>query len=193
MAKDEIFISPIDLNIELGKVEIPYVPTVRVATPVFNSENKKIGIIILNVYFDKFLKLLPKDAFIQTKEDNLVYFKPDGSIEFDKSTYGMSGTEGEIAISKYNYIHYREAEYLAGNTFFIGIHHNHRLLHTIINRIILLASSFFFIFLLMILFVTYLYIRKFNNLIEAHRAIIFALATLAEWRDRGVPPASVCG
>lgn len=112
-----------------------------------------------------------------------MYFKPDGSIEFKESTYDMSKPEGDIIISKYEYIHYIEAEYLTGNSFFIGLYHDHQPLHAATTKIILLSSSFFFLFLLLISSCIYINIRRFKNLIESQKAIIYALAALAEWRD----------
>jgi len=46
----EIFASPLDLNVEYGKVEEPYKPTIRVGTPVFDTRGNKAGIILLNYY-----------------------------------------------------------------------------------------------------------------------------------------------
>lgn len=48
LEKGEYYISPLDLNIEGSKVVVPYEPTLRLSTPVFNAENKKIGIVIIN-------------------------------------------------------------------------------------------------------------------------------------------------
>jgi PAS domain S-box-containing protein len=45
----EIFISPLDLNIENGGVESPYKPMLRVATPVTDRAGNRRGILILNV------------------------------------------------------------------------------------------------------------------------------------------------
>ena len=44
----EVFVSPLDLNIEHGKVEIPPKPMIRFATPLFNSEGEKRGMVIIN-------------------------------------------------------------------------------------------------------------------------------------------------
>jgi signal transduction histidine kinase len=44
----EIFVSPFDLNVERGQIEQPLKPMIRFATPVFDSEGKKRGIIILS-------------------------------------------------------------------------------------------------------------------------------------------------
>ncbi len=46
--RGEVFVSPLDLNIENGKIELPYKPTIRFATPVYNSYGKKIGVVVLN-------------------------------------------------------------------------------------------------------------------------------------------------
>jgi len=48
--KGQCYVSPMDLNIEWGKIEIPHRPVVRVATPVFNSTGKKQGIVIINIF-----------------------------------------------------------------------------------------------------------------------------------------------
>lgn len=44
----EIFISPLDLNIENGKIEQPIKPMLRVATPVYDKNGIKQGIILFN-------------------------------------------------------------------------------------------------------------------------------------------------
>jgi diguanylate cyclase (GGDEF)-like protein/PAS domain S-box-containing protein len=48
LARDEVFVSPFDLNIEGGKLERPLKPMIRFATPVFDSQGQKRGIIIFN-------------------------------------------------------------------------------------------------------------------------------------------------
>ena len=45
----EVYLSPIDLNIENSKIEIPYRPTIRLGTPIFDHENRKIGVAVLNI------------------------------------------------------------------------------------------------------------------------------------------------
>ena len=46
--KNEIFISPLDLNIENELIESPYKPMIRVGTPVFDAQGEKKGILLLN-------------------------------------------------------------------------------------------------------------------------------------------------
>ncbi|TAE52883.1 MAG: methyl-accepting chemotaxis protein, partial [Oscillatoriales cyanobacterium] len=42
----EIYVSQFNLNQERGKIEIPYKPTIRHATPVFNTKGERKGILI---------------------------------------------------------------------------------------------------------------------------------------------------
>jgi PAS domain S-box-containing protein len=44
----EVYISPLDLNIEHGETEVPFKPMVRFATPVFDHSGTKRGIVMLN-------------------------------------------------------------------------------------------------------------------------------------------------
>lgn len=59
----EIYISPLDLNIEQGQIEHPHKPMLRMATPLFNAEGQRLGIIIANVLgawlIDDFRQLMP--------------------------------------------------------------------------------------------------------------------------------------
>lgn len=63
LEKGVVFVSPFDLNIENGIVEQPLKPIIRMGTPVFDSENQKRGIVIVNYLgnklLDKILKLEP--------------------------------------------------------------------------------------------------------------------------------------
>ncbi|MCI5210039.1 MAG: hypothetical protein D3910_14855 [Candidatus Electrothrix sp. ATG2] len=48
LSPGEIFISPLDLNIEHGQVEYPFKPTIRMATPLTDHAGKQRGILIIN-------------------------------------------------------------------------------------------------------------------------------------------------
>jgi len=50
--KQDIYISHINLNREYNVIETPYLPTLRVATPIYN-DNKVFGIIVININIDK--------------------------------------------------------------------------------------------------------------------------------------------
>ncbi|MES0489375.1 MAG: sensor histidine kinase [Leptospirales bacterium] len=65
LKKGEAYISPFDLNIENGKVEIPYKPMIRFATPVYNTDKKKQGIIVLNYLGSRIIEILKKESKIE--------------------------------------------------------------------------------------------------------------------------------
>ncbi|MBT4138670.1 MAG: PAS domain S-box protein [Candidatus Latescibacteria bacterium] len=48
LGKGEIFVSPLDLNIEGGQVEQPLKPMMRYGTPVFDKLGQKRGIVLIN-------------------------------------------------------------------------------------------------------------------------------------------------
>ncbi len=43
-----VYVSPFDLNVEYGKIELPYKPTLRFGMPVFNQAGKQQGLLLLN-------------------------------------------------------------------------------------------------------------------------------------------------
>ena len=51
----EVFISPLDLNIEHGEIEQPLKPVIRFGTPIFDSHGQKQGIVLLNYLADNML------------------------------------------------------------------------------------------------------------------------------------------
>ncbi|MEH2353975.1 ATP-binding protein [Nostoc sp.] len=51
----QVFVSPLDLNIERGQVEQPLKPMIRFGTPVFDSRGQKRGIVVLNYFGAKLL------------------------------------------------------------------------------------------------------------------------------------------
>lgn len=59
VARDEIWFSRIDLNIEHGKIVKPIVPTLRIAKPYY-SNNEFRGILIINIFMEKILDEIMK-------------------------------------------------------------------------------------------------------------------------------------
>ena len=112
--RGEIYISPLDLNIEKsvlenrGTEENPrYVPVIRYAMPVFNDLNERKGVIVSNIYADYFLediRRLDKEEEFSFLIDNNGYYlaHPNRSKEFSFmfdgknsifSDYGKIGNE----------------------------------------------------------------------------------------------------
>ncbi len=48
LEQGEVYISQFDLNIEHGQIEQPLKPMIRLAMPVFDSNNRKKGVLVLN-------------------------------------------------------------------------------------------------------------------------------------------------
>ena len=46
--RGDVFVSPLDLNIEHGRIEQPLKPMIRFATPVYDRQGTKRGIVLLN-------------------------------------------------------------------------------------------------------------------------------------------------
>ncbi len=183
LSKNQIYASPIDLNIERGKIEIPYVPVIRLATPLFNSIGEKKGILILNMYFSRVLELLPKNMFIQTQEGNLISLKSDGSINFIKSKYNFSNSSGRLDISDIETIHYFSVEFLHGKRLIVAIYHNRLSLKVALQRLLLASIILLTLFLCLILTISYINVSRYRELIRAQKAIIASLAELTEGRD----------
>ena len=49
LPEGRIYASPIDLNIEHGKIELPHKPMLRLAVPVSNSQGERKGLLLINV------------------------------------------------------------------------------------------------------------------------------------------------
>jgi len=56
----EVYVSPLDLNVEENRLEIPYKPTIRFGTPVFDSAGHKKGILLFNYLGNYLLQDLHK-------------------------------------------------------------------------------------------------------------------------------------
>jgi diguanylate cyclase (GGDEF)-like protein len=76
LLRGEIFISPFDLNIEHGKIEEPLKPMIRLGTPVFDKENQKRGVVILNYLGDRLLKTLKESS--EMSPGNLMLVNSEG-------------------------------------------------------------------------------------------------------------------
>lgn len=48
LARGQVYASPFDLNVEQGAIERPHKPMIRFATPVFDAQGRKRGIVVLN-------------------------------------------------------------------------------------------------------------------------------------------------
>ena len=87
LKEQKIWHSKFNLNIEHGKIEIPYRPTLRVVLPLFEKQNKFVGIIIVNMLTTNLFNSIRKsgafDHYIIDKEGNYI-IHPDDQYSFNK-------------------------------------------------------------------------------------------------------------
>ncbi|RNF51990.1 response regulator [Marinomonas hwangdonensis] len=67
VGRGSVFQSDINLNREFGKIEQPMRPVWRFSTPVFYADGRPLGIIIINVNADRFLKKVTNNTTPETK------------------------------------------------------------------------------------------------------------------------------
>lgn len=88
MGPDSIWYSKLDLNIEHGKIEVPYKPTFRVATPIYTAGEFK-GIVIVNMLMNEVIASISKstvfDHYVIDKEGNYI-LHPDERFSWSKYT-----------------------------------------------------------------------------------------------------------
>ena len=89
LSKGKIFVSNIDLSVENNSFEIPYVPTVRFATPIIDSFGNKKGILIFNYlgedifnYFNLIKQNSKLNAFYLLNSDSYYIQSPNTSQEY---------------------------------------------------------------------------------------------------------------
>lgn len=89
LEEGEIYVSPIDLNIEGGQIELPYKPMVRFATPLFDSNGIRKGVLVLNYLGDILLHAFREDMAKETmhramllNKDGYWLVNPDSSQEW---------------------------------------------------------------------------------------------------------------
>ncbi|MEW8296299.1 MAG: PAS domain S-box protein [Candidatus Thiodiazotropha sp.] len=58
----EVFVSPMDLNVEHGVIESPFKPMIRLATPIYDDSGNKHGMVIINYLAGKLMASLKVQA-----------------------------------------------------------------------------------------------------------------------------------
>jgi len=89
----EIYASPMDLNIEDGKIEEPYRAVVRYATPVAVTNGAVQGLLVINVYADHLFSLLepfPPETEGFLVDENGAYLGFAGASEEKRFRYHLA-------------------------------------------------------------------------------------------------------
>lgn len=78
-----LMISPLDLNREKGKVEMPLRPVIRYGTPLFDRNKQFKGIVLFNVIASKLLSIVRDDS---EKDELLVFIDGKGNYFSHRDT-----------------------------------------------------------------------------------------------------------
>lgn len=73
---DSIYVSPLDLNMEYGEIELPIKPMIRIGKPIFTSDGEMIGAMVINVRGQNLLDIL--DDFKMHANDEVLLVNTDG-------------------------------------------------------------------------------------------------------------------
>lgn len=76
LGPNQIYISPFDLNVENGQVEVPPKPVIRLATPLFDSHGRKRGLLVFNFLGGKLIQNFRQAA--ANIADHIMLINPDG-------------------------------------------------------------------------------------------------------------------
>lgn len=83
----QVYVSPLDLNIENSLIEVPYKPMLRLGTPLFNGQGKRVGMLMLNMYgsvlLDRFRRIMgdPSRAILLNQNGDWLV-APDARMEW---------------------------------------------------------------------------------------------------------------
>ena len=56
LSNGQMYISPLDLNMEDGRIEVPHKPVMRFATPVVDRQGRRQGLLVLNYLGERLLE-----------------------------------------------------------------------------------------------------------------------------------------
>ncbi|MBE9227540.1 methyl-accepting chemotaxis protein [Phormidium sp. LEGE 05292] len=94
----EVYVSEVNLNRENGKIETPFVPIIRFATPIYNAQGEKRGLVVASILANNlfqngkndYLKNNFEQRFFVVNEDGYYLYHPDESrnwgFELNKDT-----------------------------------------------------------------------------------------------------------
>ncbi len=86
-SSNEIYLSPINLNREHGKIQVPHTPVFRIAVPIFADNGAPFGVVVINVNFRKTLySIIKEDPTLRVVNENgdfLYHPQPELTFGFD--------------------------------------------------------------------------------------------------------------
>lgn len=68
----KVYISPLDLNVEHGQIELPFKPMIRIGTPIYDKSGIKKGIVVINYLGKNLLNAFDESATFSNGQNILV-------------------------------------------------------------------------------------------------------------------------
>ncbi len=93
LEKNDLFISPLNLNREKGEIEKPIKPTIRYATPVYDKNDALLGIIVLNVNMNKIMQMMSAEM---QESSQIQFVSPDGFYYFHSDASKTWGSKNDL-------------------------------------------------------------------------------------------------
>ena len=90
IGKGEFYFSKINLNEEYGVVSNPITPTVRAASPIFNSTGRAVGVLVINVDLSELYKTFGQ---ISGKEHHLYLIDDSGQYLYNPEPFKAFGLQ----------------------------------------------------------------------------------------------------
>jgi len=85
LKKGEFFISAMNLNIDHGKIEKPFIPVVRFAAPIIDKNDELVAIFVANIYAYTILDLLDRQTKVDIAHNiNYMLVDKDGNYLYHK-------------------------------------------------------------------------------------------------------------
>ena len=123
---DSVYLSPLDLNIEQQAIEVPYKPTIRIVSPVFDALGHRQGMIVINYLATEMLQhlqrvhrvngmefwLLNQEGYWLTHSDEsqawgFMLGQPDHRVEvrYPQLAHALKQAQSETVIDDRYYVH----------------------------------------------------------------------------------------
>jgi signal transduction histidine kinase/CheY-like chemotaxis protein len=100
LGADKVYVSALDLNVENEQVQLPYVPTIRLAKHLVRPANKSVGIVVINYKAEELIQQLTRAGQSQSSHTALLnrdsYFlhAPQSELEFG---FALGKPEAKLA------------------------------------------------------------------------------------------------
>lgn len=155
------------------------------AMPIFDDHAIKQGVLYIDLDLANVYKILPNNQlFMQTIDGkDIFYNSKDGTFDIKELGYALTGNSGWYPVTELEMIHYSKVKVFDEQPFILAEYHQFPLLKVTLGKLIYLFGALFLIFLSLVVFSILTNFSVLKKTINTQKAIVFALATLAEGRD----------